>query len=83
MSDISDNKLEETKLIEGSSEKDDKMKNKDDPSADNDDQNSEEEEEEGLNVSLALWKKNLNQKYLMILMKLPSYSKSYKNIVMS
>lgn len=66
MSDISDNKLEDTlKLIEGSSEKDDKNeKNKDDSSADNDDQNSEEEEEEGLNVSLAAMEEKLKPKVL-------------------
>ena len=66
MSDISDNKLEDTlKLIEGSSEKDDKNeKNKDENSANDDDQNSEEEEEEGLNVSLAAMEEKLKPKVL-------------------
>ena len=66
MSDISDNKLEDTlKLIEGSSEKDDKNdKKKDETSVNNDDQSSEEEEEEGLNVSLAAMEEKLKPKVL-------------------
>ena len=69
MSDISENKLEDTlKLIEGANEKEDKKDNKAKDENLNNDENSnseeEEEEEEGLNVSLAAMEEKLKPKVL-------------------
>ena len=69
MSDISENKLEDTlKLIEGANEKEDKKDNKAKDENLNNDGNSnseeEEEEEEGLNVSLAAMEEKLKPKVL-------------------
>ena len=70
MSDISENKLEDTfKLIEGSNSKEEKKlgeekKLNDKNSEIEDSQNSEEDEEEGLNVSLAAMEEKLKPKVL-------------------
>ena len=68
MSDISENKLEDTlKLIEGANEKEDKKDNKAKDENLNNDENpnsEEEEEEEGLNVSLAAMEEKLKPKVL-------------------
>ena len=70
MSDISENKLEDTlKLIEGSTPKEQKKEAKEKKSNEdnqeiNEDQNNEEEEEEGLNVSLAAMEEKLKPKVL-------------------
>ena len=73
MSDISDNKLEDTlKLIEGAAEKEDKVnkeekkeaKEANDNSQNDENQNSEDDEEEGLNVSLAAMEEKLKPKVL-------------------
>ena len=74
MSDISDNKLEDTlKLIEGADNKKDNSqqeskKNKDDTQEESDNQddpnNQDDEEEEGLNVSLAAMEEKLKPKVL-------------------
>ena len=70
MSDISENKLEDTlKLIESSQEKEDKEKtnkkdDKDNNPSPGDEQNQEDEEEDGLNVSLAAMEEKLKPKVL-------------------
>ena len=71
MSDISDNKLEDTlKLIEGATEKEEKKQSEEKKTGgdneSNEDQNNEEdeEEEEGLNVSLAAMEEKLKPKVL-------------------
>ena len=70
MSDISDNKLEDTlKLIESAGQKEEKKekdKNKTDiqNEVETDNQNSEEDEEDGLNVSLAAMEEKLKPKVL-------------------
>ncbi len=68
MSDISENKLEDTfKLIEGTTDKEEKKEKKEsnDDSEDNNEQNTEEDdEEEGLNVSLAAMEEKLKPKVL-------------------
>ena len=70
MSDISDNKLEDTlKLIENASSDNnennkDKNKSNDNTNADDENQVSEDDEEEGLNVSLAAMEEKLKPKVL-------------------
>ncbi len=71
MSDISENKIEDTfKLIEGASEKEEKkdkeIKKTNDDGSDSDETSNieEEEEEEGLNVSLAAMEEKLKPKVL-------------------
>ena len=70
MSDISENKLEDTlKLIESSQEKEDKEKtnkkdDKDNNPSPDEEQNQEDEEEDGLNVSLAAMEEKLKPKVL-------------------
>ncbi len=70
MSDISENKLEDTlKLIESSQEKDEKKDNqknkaKENPEDNDNNEQQEDEEEDGLNVSLAAMEEKLKPKVL-------------------
>ena len=93
MSDISDNKLEDTlKLIEDAGQKEEKKekdKNKNDNQSEDeaDNQNTEDDEEDGLNVSLAAMEEKLKPKVLddfneitKLFKKLQKYSNELINI---